>query len=82
MIQRKDYEFIKKVLLTYPNKLIDEEMSLLNKKYVMNINKLDNHLKQMFGYNEEQHGNLAEFISWKFGKRVLKKIEQLLYINH
>ena len=82
MINQTDYSFIKKVLLTTPDKLIDEEMSLLNKKYVMDINKLDNHLKEKFGYNEEQHGNLSEFISWKFGKQVLKKIEKLLYINH
>ena len=80
MIKRNDYYFIKNVLLTLPNKLIDEEMSMLKNEYVMDINKLDKHLKEKFGYNEEVHGSLNDFISWKFGKAVLNQINKLLKI--
>ena len=82
MINQTDYNFIKKTLLTTPNYLMDVELTMLNNKYVMDIYKLENHLRKQFGYDEEYHGNLSEFIEWKFGKRVLKKIEQLLFINH
>ena len=82
MITQTDYNFIKNTLLTTPNKLMDVELTMHNNKYVMDINKLDNHLRKVFGYNEEQHGNLAEFIIWKFGKRALNQIHNLLFINH
>ena len=88
MITQTDYgnhpldRFIRNILLTTPNKLIDTEMSLLKGEYVMDIYKLDKHLKDVFGYNEEVHGNLSEFIEWKFGKRVLNKIQELLFINY
>ena len=82
MITQTDYNFIKNTLLTTPNKLMDVELTMSNNKYVMDINKLDNHLKKVFGYNENEHGNLAEFINWKFGKQILKKVEQLLFIKH
>ena len=81
MVQRKDYYLIKNILLTLPSKLIDTEMSLLKGEYVMDVNKLDEHLKEKFGYDEEVHGNLSEFIEWKFGKRVLNQIHNLLFIN-
>ena len=82
MIKIKDCEFVRKVLLIHPKKLIDIELSLLNNRYIIDINKLDEHLRKSFGYDEKEHGNLAEFINWKFGKRVLKKIEELLFIKH
>ena len=82
MMTQTDYNFIKKTLLTTPNYLIDVELSMIENRYIIDIYKLENHLKKQFGYDEKEHGNLSQFIEWKFGKRVLQKIEQLLFINH
>mgnify|MGYP005860726673 CR=1 FL=1 len=82
MIKQKDSMFVKRVLLTTPNKLMDVELSILIGRYVMDILKLDKHLKEKFGYDEEVHGSLNDFINWKFGKAVLNQIRKLLFINN
>ena len=82
MITQKDYEFVKKTLLTTPNKLIDVDLSMAENRYIMDIVKLENHLRKVFGYDEEVHGNLSEFIYWKFGKSALNQIHNLLFINY
>ena len=93
MIQQNNYEngnylvnhsldyFIKNILLTSPNKLIDEDLSLLYDKYVMSFCKLSKHLKEIFGYNDIEYDSVSQFINLKFGKNALKQIHELLLIK-
>ena len=72
---------IKNILLTSPNKLIDEDLSLLYDKYVMSFCKLSKHLKEIFGYNDIEYDSVSQFINLKFGKNALKQIHELLLIK-
>lgn len=62
---------------TNPKKYQDGILSMTMGRYVLDIVKFDDMLHEKFGYNEEEHGSMNDFITKKWSKEVLTMVHDL-----
>jgi len=59
----------------------DTMVTMITKKYSLDICKFDNWMQTYYGYNIEEHGSLRDFIQLKFGKEAVNFIDSLLTVR-
>lgn len=57
---------------------MDTITSHITGKYCLDVIELDNWLHEYHDYNEEEHGSMKDFITFKFGKEACNFIEGLI----
>ena len=63
------------------DKFMDRMLTVLTKKYQLDIIKFDDWLAEFHGYDCETHGSMADFITLKFGEEACAFIRSLLGIG-
>ena len=72
-------KWINTTLRISPIKLMDEELTISRNEYIMDMMKLENHLRSEFDYNEEKDGSIKDFLLKRFGENGFKIISKLLF---
>ena len=80
-IEQWQANWVQNNLLIGPRRLEHPLLSFHAGKYIMDILNLDTHLHTKFGYKEEEHGSMEDFIKLKWGDEGVKIIRQLLGFN-
>lgn len=72
------YEAKKFLKTIFSEDVLDYPLTILFRKPKIDLLKLDEILHSKFFYTEKKHGSMKSFISKKFGKTILYRIEKLI----
>lgn len=75
--QKINSDFIKH-FKTGIQKFEDRKLTILTKRFQLNIIKFDEYLHKEHGYSENNHGSISDFIVLKFGIDAEKFIKNLI----